>query len=254
MSSESYVAPADGIFADALFKVKGGLPHAILHRGVLSYLSGSSNESAETGSEGLPGGGTAAGMAVLEAGCGPGGFTKKLCRLKPGRVTAGDINERMLERARKRVIDSRVTFVPLDLTKQFAFADSEFDLVICISVLMHLAPAVSANAIAEFGRVCRSGGTVLVAVLNTDWAESIYESAPEDGPFARRVPAGETVIREFYPPAAHYLEAFRAAGMTVERREICVPPEGVDAGPPYDARVGDPVWTMYLGMPRLNLP
>ncbi len=231
MSGNEYVKPKEGKFANAIFQIQGALTHRILHRGVLSYL-------AENG---------IANSRVLEAGCGPGGFTKRLCRLEPSTITAGDVNEELLARGRSRVADDRVEFRSLDLTRPFDLESHSFDWVICISVLMHLPPEISVKTISEFARVVRRGGRVLVAVINTDWAESLYEPKTDEGPYARCVPAGESLIREFYPPAEKYLAAFTDAGMEVERQEICVPADGVEAGPPYDTRVGEPVWTVYVG-------
>ena len=237
MKKGTIVRPADSKFADAIFQIKGNLPHTILHRGIISFLS-----QQQTGQNNR-----IHGKVVLEAGCGPGGFTKKLCRLEPQRIVAGDINEQMLVRAETKVNDARVTFQRLDLTQPFELNSNAFDWVICISVLMHLPPPISTQAISEFGRVTRPGGTVLVAVLSTDWAEAVYQPAGDGEAYTRLVPAGGTSIREFYPPSEQYLEAFESAGMKVDRWEICVPPEGREAGPPYDTRVGEPVWTVYIG-------
>ena len=236
MSTDRYVKPRERAFADAIFQVQGGLPHKILHQGVLSFL----REERIADSE------------VLEAGCGAGGFTRKLSKLQPARITAGDVNEDMLVRGRSRVRKKGVEFVPLDLSKALPLENDSFDWVVCISVLMHLAPEVSSLAIGEFARVTRPGGKVLMAVLNTDWAESLYEAAPAEGRYARRVPAGDSSIREYYPPAEHYLMAFTSAGMQCERHEIRVPEEGAVAGPPYDQRIGDPVWTMYVASQLTN--
>src|SRR5205085_6183538 len=76
---------------------------------------------------------------ILDAGCGNGRYTRFLLRHadRDAAITAFDLSQRMLKRARRRLGLSRVTHVAADLTR-LPYADGSFDAVVCGWVLEHL--------------------------------------------------------------------------------------------------------------------
>jgi SAM-dependent methyltransferase len=100
---------------------------------------------------------------ILDAGCGNGRYTRVLLRHadKDALITAFDLSQRMLKRARRRVKSSRVTLVAADLTR-LPYPDSYFDAVVCGWVLEHLPdPQPGLN---ELARVMRPGAKLLLLV------------------------------------------------------------------------------------------
>lgn len=109
------------------------------------------------------------GMALLDAGCGPGTITADLAeRVAPGRVVAADTSAEVLDQAR-RVCEERgldnVTFEVADAAA-LDYPDGAFDIVHAHQVLQHLAAPV--RVLAEMRRVTRPGG--LVAARDSDYA------------------------------------------------------------------------------------
>lgn len=81
---------------------------------------------------------------ILEVGCGTGNLTSALCRhlSQAGRIVAVDCSARMLERARAKVTDGRVTWIHAhlqDLPRDGAAFDGvAFDRAILMGVWPHL--------------------------------------------------------------------------------------------------------------------
>lgn len=110
-----------------------------------------------------------AGSAVLDVGCGPGTITADFARLvHPGRVTAVDTSEGVLEAARAEVGRrglTNVIFKQADI-HGLDFRDNSFDVVHAHQVLQHVADPV--QALREMRRVCVPGG--VVAARDADYA------------------------------------------------------------------------------------
>jgi ubiquinone/menaquinone biosynthesis C-methylase UbiE len=130
-----------------------------------------------------PGGGDAGGAAraqasVLEVGCGAGATTAELLhRLEAEcRIVALDGSPALLDRARNRVghehAGRRVFFRQHDLASKLPFAEEAFDLVLANLVLGDV-PGIDIEAtLADYARVTRPGGRVIVTVpLRGTWAE-----------------------------------------------------------------------------------
>lgn len=156
----------------------------------------------------------AAGMSVLDVGCGPGTITADLAELvAPGRVTALERTGPALDLARaeirRRGLDN-VDFV-VDDVHHLRFGDDSFDVVHAHQVLQHVADPVL--ALREMRRVCRPGG--IVAARDSDYAAfAWYPQLPELDEWlalyrsAARANGGE-------PDAGRRLLAWaRAAGFT----------------------------------------
>ena len=109
------------------------------------------------------------GMSLLDVGCGPATITVDLAvRVAPGRITAVDTSEAALVSARAEVDSRAASNIDLAVADVHAldFPDETFDVVHAHQVLQHVADPV--RALAEMGRVCRSGG--IVAARDSDYA------------------------------------------------------------------------------------
>jgi SAM-dependent methyltransferase len=100
---------------------------------------------------------------ILDAGCGNGRYTRFLLREADpdALITAFDLSQRMLKRARNRLRSSRVTHVAADLTR-LPYPDAFFDAVICGWVLEHLPDPIP--GLRELARVLQPGGKLLLLV------------------------------------------------------------------------------------------
>jgi len=100
---------------------------------------------------------------ILDAGCGNGRYTRFLLRHadKHAVITAFDVSQRMLKRARRRLQSSRVSLVAADLTR-LPYADASFDAVVCGWVLEHLPDP--RPGLRDLARVLRPGGKMLLLV------------------------------------------------------------------------------------------
>jgi len=118
----------------------------------------------------------APGLSVLDVGCGPGTITADLARLvAPGRVTAVDMSEAVLDEARQATGPTTIDFAVADV-HALDFPDDSFDVVHAHQVLQHVGDPVT--ALSEMRRVCRPGG--IVAARDSDYAAMTwYPEVPE---------------------------------------------------------------------------
>lgn len=73
----------------------------------------------------------------LEIGCGTGkntGFLTEICN----QVTAADLSEEMLLKAKRKIIDSKVEFLQCDIKEEWNFSNAPFQLITCSLVLEHI--------------------------------------------------------------------------------------------------------------------
>jgi SAM-dependent methyltransferase len=98
---------------------------------------------------------------ILDAGCGNGRYTRFLLRQAPADavITAFDLSQRMLKRARRRLRSLRVTHVAADLTR-LPYPDTFFDTIVCGWVLEHLPDP--RPGLSELARVLQPGGKLLL--------------------------------------------------------------------------------------------
>ncbi len=114
---------------------------------------------------------------ILDAGCGTGVFTLDI--LSSGSKVIGlDISLPMLNRAGKKLKGFPFQMVAADML-HLPFSESLFDKVVSITALEFIRDARS--AVGELIRVTRSGGTVVIATLNSlsPWASRRVAEAKE---------------------------------------------------------------------------
>src|SRR5437588_1749895 len=99
--------------------------------------------------------------SILDAGCGNGRYSRFLLQHADAdaTLTAFDLSERMLARARRRLHSGRVTHCAADLTR-LPYPDRAFDAVVCGWVLEHLPDP--RPGLRELARVMRPGGKLLL--------------------------------------------------------------------------------------------
>jgi ubiquinone/menaquinone biosynthesis C-methylase UbiE len=99
----------------------------------------------------------------LELGCGTGKNTFWLLTVAKN-ITAVDLSEGMLIKAKAKIKNAQVTFLQSDLTQGWLFADRSFDLVVFSLVLEHIE-----NLADIFGKLAKtvvSGGCVYIGELH----------------------------------------------------------------------------------------
>jgi predicted O-methyltransferase YrrM len=110
---------------------------------------------------------------VLDAGCGPGGWTQELAFAHPGiEVTGIDISETMIKyahaQARVQGLDN-AHFQIMDLQQPLKFPDDSFDLVNA-RLLGFFSPAFWPQLVQEYVRITRPGG--LIRLTETEMSVS----------------------------------------------------------------------------------
>lgn len=136
--------------------------------------------------------GVAEGETVIDVGCGTGNLTKALLEHvgAKGRVIAVDISPRMIEAAKRKVADARVSWHVAD-ARWLPLAPSSCDRIVCFSVWPHFD---SAEATAqELARVLKPSGVLHIwHLISRQRVNAIHASA---GPVVERDllrPAEET--------------------------------------------------------------
>jgi SAM-dependent methyltransferase len=170
--------------------------------------------------------------ALLDAGCGTGGFLAwaettgaftRLCGI--------DLSVEAVELARETVPEADLHAAPLD---RIPFGDEEFDLVVSLDVLQHVPDDVLDESLKELRRVLRPGGALLVRTngdrharrVRDDWRA--YDAATLSADLRR---AGFAVRRVTYANAVPSLAA-AARGRRPEAptgKSCGIPP--VEGGP-----------------------
>ena len=101
-------------------------------------------------------------LKILDAGCGTGLLAQKLQAL--GTVDAIDINPEAIKFAKKREVKVKLASIT-----NLPFNNSSFDIVISIDVLYHQKVTNDNLALAEFYRVLKPGGLLIVRVPAYNW-------------------------------------------------------------------------------------
>jgi SAM-dependent methyltransferase len=98
---------------------------------------------------------------ILDAACGNGRYTRLLLKYADpdAVITTFDLSPRMLQRARARLKNDRVSHAVADLTR-LPYADGCFDAIVCGWVLEHLPDP--RPGLRELARVLQPGGKLLL--------------------------------------------------------------------------------------------
>jgi SAM-dependent methyltransferase len=161
---------------------------------------------------------------VLEIGAGAGRFTQILAEMG-ARVVVADLSPVQLDLNRRFAAEHGFEHAvmerrQLDLCDLGAFADGEFDAVVCYGGPLSYVFERRRHAVREMLRVLRPGGVVLVSVM------SLWGAVHQFLPGVLDVPPGENaeILRtgdlcpETYPGATHHCHMFRSR----ELRELLV--------------------------------
>jgi len=101
--------------------------------------------------------------ACLEIGCGTGKNTVWLME-KARHITAVDLSDNMLAKAKEKIDSSRVVFTQADITKPWSFRDRLYDLVSFSLVLEHIGDIDP--VFGEASRSLNSGGYMYIGELH----------------------------------------------------------------------------------------
>lgn len=177
--------------------------------------------------------GDVTGLAVLDAGCGPGIYAAELLR-RGAVVTAVDASDAQLELARERLGDSARVLRAV-LGEPLPFDADSFDLVICALVIHYVADRQA--AFAEFHRVLRPGGRAVVSTQHptTDWLRkggSYFAVREEEDVWL--TPGGPHRVRFWREPLTTLTEAATAAGFVIRRLVQPLPAPEVETASPED--------------------
>ena len=110
--------------------------------------------------------------AILDAGCGTGLVGAELAQRGATVIDGVDVSPGMLERARST--GAYRSLEPADLTRPLTAPDDAYDVVVCVGTLTH--GHVGPEAIDEFVRVTRPGGSVVATVLDDVWESGGYRA------------------------------------------------------------------------------
>jgi SAM-dependent methyltransferase len=109
---------------------------------------------------------------LLDAGCGTGGFLRRLATLQPGRETVG---LDYLPEAARRAADKSGRPVTAGDANRLPFPDRSFGAAVSVDVICHsgVDPGL---ALAELHRVLRPGGTLVLNLPAYEWLRSAHDA------------------------------------------------------------------------------
>ena len=156
------------------------------------------------------------GRRVLDAACGTGAVARRLAD-RGAEVIGFDASARSVAAAR-RLAAGESDYLRADLTAPLPFGPSSFDAVTCLLALEHVADWRSVCA--EFARVLRPGGTLLLSTDHPFTTYHVIDNEPSDVGSA-------TATAADYGAVERYVREWGDAEMPCYRRpleEVLAPP------------------------------
>ena len=154
---------------------------------------------------------TEAVSSILDLGCGTGRFSTALASQYDASVIGVDPSEKMLEQARKKICDSRVSLIRAP-AQQIPIARDSVDMIFMSMVIHHLADW---SAVAgECRRVLSVPGYVVLRNSTSDQVDSF--------PYINFFPGVHAVIRQHQPSAGEISSLFVGAGFEQMAHEVVV--------------------------------
>jgi SAM-dependent methyltransferase len=154
---------------------------------------------------------------VLDAGCGTGGFLRRMAEDLPGRAGVG--LEYVPEAARRAAQKSGWP-VSVGDANALPFADAVFGAAVSIDVICH-AGVDPARGLAELKRVLRPGGTAVLNLPAFEWLRSAHDARVHT---ARRYTAGAAaaMMRDagFEAVSARYWNGLLLPLMALQRKVL----------------------------------
>jgi SAM-dependent methyltransferase len=192
--------------------------------------------------------------AVLDAGCGTGGFLKRLAEQLPGRPAMGleydaEATRRAAQKSGFPVVVGDANILP--------FADASFTAAVSIDVICH-AGLDEAKGLAELHRVLAPGGTLVTNLPAYEWMRSAHDARVHT---ARRYTAGGAArlfaAAGFTHISARYWNSFLFPLMVLQRKVLARradAPSDVTHFPPWLDRTLHTVSEAERRVGKLGLP
>jgi SAM-dependent methyltransferase len=162
------------------------------------------------------------GPALLDAGCGTGGFLRVLRATQPERVLHGI--EYNPDAARRAAAKSGAAVAAGDINR-LPFADAAFGAAVSVDVLCHRA-VDEAAALAELHRVLAPGGTLVLNLPAMEWLRSAHDARVHT---ARRYTGarivGALAAAGFQDIHARYWNSLLLPLMALQRKVIARAPD-----------------------------
>jgi ubiquinone/menaquinone biosynthesis C-methylase UbiE len=141
------------------------------------------------------------GAAILDCPCGFGRHSIVLAQAGY-RVTGADRSQVLLDEARRRVVDVQLELVQADY-RQLPFEDDSFDAVLNLfTAIGYVGKEGDLQALAEFRRVLRPGGRLVVETMHRDRLARIFSPRTWD-----RVPTGYVLEERTFDQAEGLIRA-----------------------------------------------
>jgi ubiquinone/menaquinone biosynthesis C-methylase UbiE len=99
----------------------------------------------------------------LEIGCGTGKNTSWLIT-KANKITAVDLSEEMLKKAKEKINEKNIQFIQTDINKEWTFTREKFDLITFSLVLEHIENLE--NVFEKAAKILKPGGYIYIGELH----------------------------------------------------------------------------------------
>jgi SAM-dependent methyltransferase len=122
---------------------------------------------------------------VLDFGCGCGRVARRW-RARDFELHGCDYNERLVEWCRRNLPFMQAAVNPAD--PPAPYPDAAFDVIYALSIVTHLTEARAARWVADWRRLLRPGGTLVVTTIGDEYAHQLNDAQ------RARYEAGEAVV------------------------------------------------------------